>query len=209
MTTTMTRIRVRKHGGTWIVDGYPADRHPTWGAAMRHAQHLTALAREKHQREQQQVLDLQARKDRANRKTRGFSSLSQIPTPPDRSTWLPRAACTDMDPSRFDVKTTAADRKHPPSGKRIINDWDNARVCRGCPVLAECARDSLSTGDTGIIRAGVPQCETATRKWRQLERSAMARVAEGQALPEVQKATLTAQLRMASSMRAQRAEKAA
>lgn len=60
-------------------------------------------------------------------------------------TWAARARCGG-DPHPFDLDTY-----------RTRGDAETAcrLVCRGCPVIADCATDAADAGDAGVIRAGV------------------------------------------------------
>lgn len=64
------------------------------------------------------------------------------------ATWVPewheRAACA--------AHRCDAGLEGTPPGKRPSVA---ARYCAGCPVMAECAAEALSTRSTGVVRAGI------------------------------------------------------
>lgn len=67
----------------------------------------------------------------------------------ERVAWTSRAKCVDMPPHLFDAETLAyvyhpADR---PAAARAL--------CAGCPVIRECAADSIDPLAVGVVRAGL------------------------------------------------------
>lgn len=60
---------------------------------------------------------------------------------PPHKTWVKQAKCANSDPRKFDP----VGRPHK---NRIA-----AKLCAGCPVIAQCAQDALHYQDEGIIRA--------------------------------------------------------
>ena len=73
--------------------------------------------------------------------------------------WRDRAACRDEDPDLFFPIGTA--------GSALTQIEQAKAVCRRCPVLQECLRWALSTGqDVGIWGALTPE-ERRALKWRE------------------------------------------
>lgn len=64
----------------------------------------------------------------------------------DRNTWLDDAQCAGDRPERY-----ATSNLDP-----LRRNQEARRLCVGCPVLAECARDALDTGATDVVRGGIP-----------------------------------------------------
>ena len=59
--------------------------------------------------------------------------------------WRDRAKCRGRNPRYWDL-----------AGRTHLDAETAARtICRGCPVIAECALDAIDHGDAGVIRAGV------------------------------------------------------
>lgn len=78
--------------------------------------------------------------------------------------WRTRAACRGTDPALWDTPTHL---KHDD-----IAIPEQLAMCKGCPVLRECAADSALARDSGTIRAGIPVAATGgvgrLRSWKAL-----------------------------------------
>lgn len=62
--------------------------------------------------------------------------------------WHRLAKCAkEPDPRRWDCDGRLAPEE------RLMGAQ---HACLGCPVMAECARDALAEGSTGVVRAGIP-----------------------------------------------------
>lgn len=79
--------------------------------------------------------------------------------------WRTRAACRGTDPDDWDVSYMM--RIPAP------DNFEQRSICESCPVLKECAADSVLAKDVGVIRAGVPITVTGPigrrRAWKALE----------------------------------------
>lgn len=93
--------------------------------------------------------------------------------------WRTQASCRGTDPALWET---------PHYMQSASLDIDRQiELCRGCPVLRQCAADSVLAGDSGVIRAGIPICATGGvgrgRAWDALNRIARgASVDDGLAL---------------------------
>lgn len=94
-----------------------------------------------------------------------------------RRPWIATAYCarTDQNPRDWD-----ADRKD--GARSTVNGkrWEAIRLCEQCPVLKECAAETLAdiTDWTGTIRAGVPLWEKSS-DGRELARKVLRGVESG------------------------------
>lgn len=83
--------------------------------------------------------------------------------------WRTRAACRGTDPALWDTPTYAKVEE--------ISIPEQLAMCKGCPVLRECAADSALARDRGIIRAGIPIAESRSvgrlRAWKALKHIAL------------------------------------
>ncbi|GAA3886432.1 MULTISPECIES: WhiB family transcriptional regulator [Streptomyces] len=82
--------------------------------------------------------------------------------------WLRHAACVEEDPDLFfPVGTT---------GPALVEAAAAKRVCRSCPVAADCLEWALDTGQTAGVWGGTDERERAallrSRKRRMTRRSA-------------------------------------
>ena len=59
--------------------------------------------------------------------------------------WITRAKCAGDDPQRYELGTGSVD----------VRQQIARGLCRGCPVLRECALDALDHLAVGTVRAGV------------------------------------------------------
>lgn len=85
----------------------------------------------------------------------------------DSQEWRTRAACRGTDPALWDTP-----HYMQPSSLEIDRQIE---LCSSCPVLRQCAADSVLAGDSGVIRAGIPICATGSgrgRAWDALNRIA-------------------------------------
>lgn len=69
--------------------------------------------------------------------------------------WVNRAACIDVDPTRFDVTPALTRLMNQDPEQWIAATREKAPVCLDCPVARYCARDALRVKDREIIRGGV------------------------------------------------------
>lgn len=63
--------------------------------------------------------------------------------------WWRHGKCVGMEPEMFDL-SEGPYMVPPPERERIAK-----RLCRGCPVMRECAADAIVHRDVGVVRAGV------------------------------------------------------
>lgn len=79
--------------------------------------------------------------------------------------WRTRAACRGTDPKLWDTPNRL---KHDD-----IAIPEQLAMCKACPVLRECAADSVLARDCGTIRAGIPVAGTGSvgrlRSWKALK----------------------------------------
>lgn len=68
--------------------------------------------------------------------------------------WTLRAKCRGMAVERFEL-TRVAHMDRAAVAKRL---------CRGCPVMAECALDTIRRGNSGLVRAGIDFPGNALRR---------------------------------------------
>lgn len=89
--------------------------------------------------------------------------------------WRTRASCRGTNPALWDTPTHL---KHDD-----IAIPEQLAMCKGCPVLRECAADSALAKDAGVVRAGVPIASTGgtgrRRAWKALELIALTGDIEG------------------------------
>lgn len=98
-----------------------------------------------------------------------------------RTGWITRAQCRDMDWDDFDIPRKMNGDTQEQSLRRR---WAYAgELCRGCPVVDECARDALEQRDAEIIRAGVPIPQSGNSSWRRA-RAALDLIAHGVPVPD-------------------------
>lgn len=64
---------------------------------------------------------------------------------PLRNEWRDQAKCNGDDPEKYDLA-----RAKTPS-----KDYIAYKLCKGCPVIAECAADVLERNNYGTVRAGM------------------------------------------------------
>lgn len=66
-------------------------------------------------------------------------------TKPLRKNWWNEAKCHGDDPEKYDLGRTRTPNK----------EYAAYKLCKGCPVIAECAADVLEHNNYGIVRAGM------------------------------------------------------
>ncbi|MFE7797041.1 WhiB family transcriptional regulator [Nocardia sp. NPDC057440] len=65
--------------------------------------------------------------------------------------WMAEAKCVGRDPNLYETKKIRVNKRVPGSLRQQAY-----YLCRGCPVMAECADYALRWKQTGVVHAGVP-----------------------------------------------------
>ena len=71
--------------------------------------------------------------------------------------WKLRAKCRGESTDKFDLDVIGL-------RYNALRDYAN-QVCRGCPVMAQCAADALRQDDRGVIRGGEPLSLTTHKRF--------------------------------------------
>ncbi|WP_433542108.1 WhiB family transcriptional regulator (plasmid) [Streptosporangium sandarakinum] len=90
-------------------------------------------------------------------------------------TWDERARCKGKDVNLFykDDEPQQGD-----AGRPTYDEAKAKRICKRCPVRAECLADALSTKDFYGVRGGMNEEELRAENRRRRRRASNARVAE-------------------------------